>query len=134
MTEPTPFVDNGPHGSPLYHDGKRVGHISWGGPELVMPLADGTTMVFEMHHYFGPTPLDSKGDILDDVPGKFWDAWELWDLGGKMVIENHCVVPEKCPACKGVGAEVEMISKRTAVVGETCKVCDGKKVVWPAQE
>jgi hypothetical protein len=107
---------------------KIVGHVDFGGDELLMPVG-GKTVLFEMHHYFGPVPLNKKtGSGLENIPKGFWDAWERWDLGGKLVNENVCVVPEWCSLCRGRGEEVRHLGGRHyQVVGE-CKKCHGKKI------
>lgn len=107
---------------------KIVGYIDYGGDELLMPVL-GKLMLFEMHHYFGPIPLSKKtGSSLTNIPRGFWDAWERWDLGGKLVNENVCVVPNWCAACRGRGEELEHLGGRNWRVVGQCKKCEGKRL------
>lgn len=103
------------------------GHISFGGPELVIGV-NGKVMHFEMHRYFGPQPCTKDGNELTRIPKAFWDAWERWDKGGRLVNGNVCVVPQWCSTCKGAGWTGKRISKRTVVDVVDCPSCNGRKV------
>ena len=52
-------------------------------------------VLFEMHRYFGPIPLNRKTEQpLERVPRGLDDAVERWKLGGKLVDGDVCVVSE----------------------------------------
>jgi hypothetical protein len=119
---PTAFVQT-PCGTTI----PGFGHISFGGPELLIDV-NGKTMRFEMHSYFGPQPVTANGNEMVRIPAKFWDAWERWDKGGRIVDGNVCVVPQWCSACGGSGCTGRRISSRTMVDVVTCASCKGNKV------
>lgn len=110
-------------------DGRTM-HVSLGGPILLMPIGvSGRTVAFEMHRYFGQSPVNKKtGAELKNTPSGFWDAFELWDAGGKLVRGNVCVVPVQCDECDGFGFMVDRSSGRN-VVGHKCDKCNGNKCV-----
>lgn len=102
-----------------------VGHVSLGGDLLEMPV-NGKFVLFEMHRYFGPQPVIRKTlYCLQRIPAGFWDAYERWDAGGKMMNENVCVVPAWCSLCRGSGNEEDPSAKGMAI---TCRACNGTKV------
>lgn len=114
---------------PLEQNGEVVGTISIGGSELHMPISPSRYVLFEMHSYLGPVPLNKKtGELLERVPRKFWDCYKRWELGGKLVDGETCHVPDWCHACKGSGCEVDMSSKRSGVVKGKCKACHGSQL------
>lgn len=76
----------------------------------------------------------TTGEHLKSIPKGFWDSWKRWVAGGNMVDGNLCVLPDVCKACNGIGAQVEMITSRTGIIGDECSVCHGKKFVWPNPE
>lgn len=115
----------GPSGCMLVEVGKVVGHISLGGRELLMPIGK-RTVLFEMHRYHGPMPVNKKtGCGLERIPEAFWDAYERWDLGGQLVDGDLCVLREWCPECKGSGMEIDLSIRE--VIGK-CKMCNGSKL------
>ena len=119
----------GPTGSPLVKDGQVVGHISFGGDLLLIPVA-GKEVLFEMHHYFGPHPVSKKTWYpLERIPKGFWDAYERWSIGGKIVDGDRCIVPPWCPSCRGTGRTIRMIGKRTGIDEGACEQCNGKRVL-----
>lgn len=127
---PEPFV--APSQSVFFEMHGYRCHMAIGGPDLIMPLANGKTQLFELHNYFGPIPLNKRtGESISRIPKAFWDAWELWDRSGKLIQGNVCVLPNKCPLCNGLGFEVEMLDSRNGVIGDECLLCEGKKFVWP---
>ena len=118
----------GPSGSPLVQGGQVVGHISFGGDLLLMPI-ESKTVLFELHRYFGPHPVSKRTfDPLERIPKGFWDAYERWDLGGKLVEGETCVVREWCPACKGSGDETTHRGGKHHEITGRCKSCDGVRL------
>ena len=110
--------------------GDRPAHLSMGGPILLIQVGrTGKTVAFEMHSYFGPQPVSKRTyDPLARVPSGFWKSYKLWEMGGKMVMENTCVLPDQCNYCDGLGFMVDRSSGR-AIAGPACPKCDGKKCV-----
>lgn len=85
----------GPGGAFLHENGRIVGHVSFGGDMLLMPVGK-RTVLFEMDRYFGPVPLCKRTeDPAMRVPKGFYDAYELWEAGGRMVDGDLCVLPEE---------------------------------------
>jgi hypothetical protein len=82
-----------------------VMHVSIGGPRLLMPIGEhGKTVRFELHNYFGPCPRNKTTDAeLTRVPKGFYEAFERWEAGGKLVDGDLCVLPAICPHCGGLG-------------------------------
>lgn len=119
----------GQTGSPLVKDGKVIGHISFGGDLLLIPVG-GKEVLFEMHRYFGPHPVSKKTwSPLGRIPNGFWDAYERWSIGGKLVEGDCCIVSEWCHKCKGNGREIRMIGKRTGIDDGPCKLCHGNRTL-----
>lgn len=127
MTNPTSFVQ--PKSCfPLTIGKKRVGTITVGGPELLMPVGL-RTVLFEMHQYFGPVPMSkTTGSALANIPRGFWDAFERWEAGGKLVVESLCVCREWCSRCEGLGDETRQIIGRHYEVLGPCKRCNGDRL------
>ena len=72
--------------------GRRIGTISVGGPILRI-MCGRREVAFEMHNYFGPTPVNKRThEALTREPAGFWDAVEAWVRGGKVVDGDRCVV------------------------------------------
>lgn len=128
MSEAHPY--EAPSQSVFLTIGGCPAHLSMGGPILLIPVgSSGKTVAFEMHSYFGPIPVSKRTyDPLSNVPSGFWKAFELWEMGGKMVMENICVIPVQCDHCDGLGFMVDLSSGR-AIAGPKCPKCDGKKCV-----
>ena len=62
------------------------------GPFLLMPVEKDRSVLFEMHHYFGPIPLSKRTEEeLRRIPKGFWPAYEKWDSGGRLVDGDLCV-------------------------------------------
>lgn len=118
----------GPTGAPLVQDGKVVGHISFGGDLLLMPLGT-KTVLFELHRFFGPHPVNKKTyDPLERIPCGFWDAFDRWDAGGRLVDGETCVIKDWCKTCQGSGDESRHLGGRQyEIVGE-CKTCNGSRL------
>lgn len=69
-------------------DGRVSAHIDYGGDLLLLPLADGREVVFEMSKWFGPIPSSKKTlDPLARIPRGFWEAYERWDNDGRLVVD-----------------------------------------------
>lgn len=102
-------------------------HLSLGGPILRMQC-DKRIQHFEMHNYFGPMPCKQNGDESERVARGFWDHFERWQLGGKLVDDDLCIVPEWCSACEGSGEEAEQLSPRRFMSLGPCKACGGKRI------
>jgi hypothetical protein len=104
----------------------KVACLLIGGPTLFMPMR-GKLWPFEMHPYMGPCPLSPKKhkplNTHREPPG-FWDAWERFDLGGRVIDGTTCVVPEWCEVCERSGYE----SEKRMVIGP-CNSCNGKRVL-----
>ena len=110
---------------PLEHAGKVVGTITLGGPDLLMPVGS-RTVLFEMHGYCGPMPISKKtGEELKRIPAGFWDAYDRWVAGGKLVADGVCYVREWCPKCRGCGEERRHIGGRSYEFIGDCKDCSG---------
>jgi len=129
MSDPIPYVAQS-QSMYLVESGRVTGHISMGGQILLIPVGrSGKTVAFEMHNQFGPWPVHKRThDPLDNVPAGFWDAYELWGLGGKLVMGNVCVLPIPCTHCEGFGFMVDR-SSGLAMCGPNCPKCDGNKCV-----
>lgn len=117
-----------PSCSPLVQHGKVVGHISFGGDLLLMPLG-AKEVLFELHNYLGPHPVSKKTLApLERIPHGFWDAYERWDVGGRQVDGETCVLREWCQLCKGSGEEMRHLGgKHYECVGK-CKSCNGARL------
>ncbi len=73
-------------------DGTIAAHVDIGGDFLLLPLANGKEVLFEMHKWFGPIPVSKlTGEELRRIPGGFWDAFERWWNCGKLVVGDRCV-------------------------------------------
>lgn len=35
---------------------------------------------FEVHSYHGPTPLNRYGELIDDIPDRFWDVYDEFSV------------------------------------------------------
>lgn len=117
----------GSSGSPLVHGGKIVGHVSFGGDMLLMPVGN-KTVLFELHYYCGPMPCSKKTlGHLANIPKGFWDAYERWDAGGRLVDGDACVVHDWCRECRGSGHEERHIHGRHYEVVGKCQVCNGSR-------
>lgn len=109
-------------------DGKVVGHVSFGGDLLLMPIGT-KTVLFELHHYFGPHPVSKKTfDPLERIPKGFWDAWERWDVGGRLVDGDLCILRHWCKVCDGSGDETKHIGGRNYEIVGKCKTCNGSRL------
>ena len=73
--------------------GRVIGIVTLAGEVLRMPCAK-KTQHFELHRYFGPMPCNRNGDEALRVAADFWDRYELWNSGGRLVDGDLCVVPE----------------------------------------
>jgi len=128
---PEPFV--APSQSVSWNDENgRHCHMSLGGPVLEI-VASGKLFAFEMHNYFGPQMVTpQRHEPTDaDLPKAFWDAFERWELGGKIVEGIRCVPPSWCRMCDGDGyilGEKVRIDRKLCSEAVTCPVCDGKKI------
>lgn len=126
----------GPTGSPLVQEGKVVGHISFGGDLLLMPIG-AKTVLFELHRYFGPHPVSKNTfDPLERIPKGFWDAWERWGVGGKLVDGETCVLKPWCETCEGSGDEKRHAGGRNYEITGKCKSCNGARLAplrWAAE-
>lgn len=70
------------------------GSVTLCGPTL--RINTGTRVIqFEMHRYFGPTPLTQKGDEMLRVPRSFWDAIDKWNENGQLVEGDMCVTTKE---------------------------------------
>lgn len=117
----------GPTGSRLVRNGKVVGHISFGGDLLLMPVGS-REVLFELHHYCGPIPCNKKTlDPMDRIPTGFWDAFERWDVGGRLVDGELCIVRHWCKACNGSGDDMQVSVRHRKTVGK-CKTCNGSRL------
>ncbi len=86
-----PFTP-GPVGSWIVQGNRVVGHMMLGGDMLLMPLGD-KTVLFELHHYFGPIPTSKRTlEPLERIPRGFWDAFERWVKAGRLVDGELCVL------------------------------------------
>lgn len=115
-------------------ENKRVvGHLAIGGPTLFL-FVGVERFAFEMHNYFGPMPLTPK--TLEPTcklpPQRFWDAYERWELGGKLVAGSICDVPEWCQHCEGKGHTISdtktRIGRIMAHETQQCPMCHGAKI------
>jgi hypothetical protein len=70
-----------------------IGYVTLAGEVLRMPCAK-KTQFFEMHKYHGPWPCNKNGDTAVRVAADFWDRYEQWNSGGRLVDGDLCVVPE----------------------------------------
>ena len=104
------------------------GIASIGGPDLLMPVGD-KLMKFEMHNYFGPMPLNRKGEEMRRVPLAFYKSLDRWVAGGKLVDGITCVVPDECHRCHGEGVIVTEVISRRSCLRKTCPNCNGTKIV-----
>lgn len=116
----------------IVKDGKVVGHMSLGGPTLYLET-NGKMFVFEMHYYFGPCLLTPKTEepTNRNPPKVFWDAYERWEIGGKLVDGSNCVVREWCRMCKGTGninGKLIQVGRRRGFEAVTCPDCGGGKL------
>ena len=124
----TPFV-NTPHCARVVKDNRVVAHLSLGGRTIVMPIGKSKTVLFEMHNYFGPIPLNKRTDEpMDRIPKAFWDAFERWDLGGKMMDGDTCVTPSWCEECGGHGDKTRHLGGRHYEIIGKCDKCKGARI------
>lgn len=114
----------GPQGFFFTDESGRIGHVSMSGDILEIEVGK-RIRAFEMHRVFGPTVVNRKtGDPINSDPGKaFWDAFERWQINGRMVDGIRCVVPHWCMRCSGSGL-VETGPK----MASTCPRCNGIKI------
>ena len=73
------------------NDGKVVGTITLGGEILKMPCRK-KIQHFEMHKWFGPVPCNQDGEEAERKAADFWDRYEQWDAGGRLVDGDLCVI------------------------------------------
>jgi hypothetical protein len=72
----------------------RGGVVCLSGPYLTIDV-DGREVLFEMHSYFGPMPLNKRTEEpLERIPRGFWEAFDRWVSGGKLVDGNQCIAQE----------------------------------------
>lgn len=71
--------------------GQVVGHVSLGGAILKMPCRR-KVQHFELHSYFGPIPCNRNGDHSLRVASDFWQMWDAWVAGGRLVDGDECVI------------------------------------------
>ena len=117
-----------PTGAMLVQGNKIVGHVSYGGDLLLMPMGN-RNVLFEIHPYHGPAPLNKKTlEPLNNIPAGFWDAVDRWIAGGQLVDGDLCVVGEWCMACNGSGEEARHIGGGRYSVAGCCKACNGTKL------
>lgn len=106
-----------------------------GGPTYYMPGVQGRDWPFEMHPYMGPCPLTPKMHKpmeIKNEPPQFWKEWELYDLGGRKMDGDKCIVPQWCAACRGIGSVLEHLSGRQYLDKGPCPSCAGTRVVFSA--
>ncbi len=84
-----PFVAPSQSAYLYNNEGQCTGHMMLGGATLVIKT-HGRSYKFEMHTYFGPCPLTpvTEEPTDKDHGKKFWDAFERWELGGRLVDGN----------------------------------------------
>ena len=105
-------------------------HINYGGPVYYIYVR-GKLRPFEMHSYFGPIPLHLKTlDPLEREPPGFWKSIEWWEMGGKRMEGNQCLIPPWCKSCEGTGYELEHWGGRNHRIIGPCQVCKGAKFMW----
>ena len=122
-----PFVMPSQTGYLTNDRSKVVGTITFAGEILRMPCAK-KVQRFEMHRYFGPMPCNKDGDEAERVASDFWDCFERWELGGKLVDSDLCFVPKWCDTCEGDGEESRQLSPRSFESLGPCKKCGGKRL------
>lgn len=116
------------HCVPIVQDGRRVGSITLGGAMLWIDVR-GKRVLFEMHNYHGPIPCNQlTHEMLYRTPTGFWDAVERWQLSGKLVDGDVCILPEWCRACRGEGIEKTHVGSRHYMNDGDCKKCKGKRI------
>ena len=93
MMTPTVFEPPAQDAYIVDADRKVVGHISLCGAFLKMPTATGVQL-FEMHSYFGPVPLRKDGTEAIRVRKSFYENYEKWIAGGKLVDGDLCIIGE----------------------------------------
>jgi len=105
-------------------DGGR-GHVSMAGAFLLIKVGR-RIRAFEMHRFFGPIPVNlrTKAPLATDPGFPFWDAYERWDKGGRLIDGQMCVVPEWCRRCDGSG-HIRVPKTREA---KRCPVCHGERI------
>ena len=122
-----PFVMPSQTGYITDRNDKVIGTVTVGGEVLRMPCKK-KVQQFEMHRYFGPLPCKTNGDECERVASGFWDSFERWELGGKLVQDDLCVVPKWCATCEGFGEETRQLSPRRFESLGPCKKCNGKRL------
>lgn len=133
MIDIIPFRQPG-HDVSIIANGRRVGVLTVGGPDLTIVVEGGREVLFEMHHWHGPHPIDKKTlDPLDSIPRGFWDAIDRWQEGGMLVRESVCVTPKWCDKCRRTGYKlIHLFGKHYEVDGK-CSECNGSRVVFEGQ-
>ena len=122
-----PFVMPSQTGYITTSDNRVIGTVTVGGEILRMPCPK-KTQHFEMHRYFGPLPCNKDGNEAVRVASGFWDSFERWELGGKLVQDDLCIVPTWCSACEGFGEETRQLSPRRFESLGPCKTCNGSRL------
>lgn len=91
----TPTVFEPPAQSAYIVDSSRrvVGHVSLCGAFLKMPTATGVQL-FELHSYFGPIPLRKDETEALRVRKGFYENYDKWVVGGRLVDGDMCVIEE----------------------------------------
>ena len=114
----------GPQGFMFKDASGNIGHVSLAGEILEIEVGK-RIRAFEMHRYFGPTVVNRRtGDPIINDPGKaFWDAFERWQISGKLVDGIRCVVPQWCKRCGGSG-----LIETGRRMASTCPRCVGSKI------
>jgi hypothetical protein len=79
-----PFVQ------PCSHMPIPGGSVTLCGPTLTIDIGN-RVIPFEMHRYFGPTPLTQKGEEMLRVPKAFWNAIDKWCENGQLVDGDVCL-------------------------------------------
>ena len=84
-----PFIQ--PPGTVFFKDDNGLsGSITLSGEILLMPC-DKKIQRFEMHRYFGAIPLNKDDCESLRVPQDFYEKYEQWVAGGRLVEGNLCV-------------------------------------------
>jgi hypothetical protein len=102
-------------------------HISFGGPEVVFSVR-GKERRIEIHPYFGPIALNARtGEPTVNYPPGFWDVWERFDAGRRVVVAGYAVAPPWCSECRGFGRRLANVGGLKMDDG-VCTACEGRRV------
>jgi hypothetical protein len=94
MSKPKPFKDTPTGGVLVDGEKKVVGFISYCGAFLWMPVGK-RRQRFELHSYHGPMPCRKDGCTTLRCLRGFYDQYEKWEKGGRLVDGDVCVVAKK---------------------------------------